>query len=202
MRMYVRRAVVPAVVVGAVLLTGCSSGSSDKAAPSKAPAAKEAVDEGTSEPSEAPSSSAPAAPDLSVGQSGTFVSVNPDETSQKTKLSVTVKAVRYVTAAELSGASAPKNGQYAVMTLTVKNVGATASRFSPYGAIKWQDKQTAPQDASTMESTGSGQDVDTSYGPGQAVTGDVVLDIVRKGGAVAYFDVPGDPAFVVELPAT
>ncbi|MER7922195.1 DUF4352 domain-containing protein [Streptomyces sp. NPDC096057] len=198
MRAYVRWAALPAVI-GAVLLTGCSSGGDSKADASKAPSAAPVVDKASSTPS--PSSSAPAIPEVGVGGTAKFVAVNPDDQS-KTTLSVAVKSVRYVTAAELDNASPPKNGHYAVLTVTVKNVGAGQGRFSPYGAIKWQDKQTAPQEASTMESTGSGQDVDTSYGPGQSVTGDVVVDIPRTGGVVGYFDVPGDPAFMVDLPAS
>lgn len=200
MRAYIRRAVVPAVLVSALALAGCSGGGDSKsAAPEKTSAGKVDAAGGASETA-SPSASASSAPELGVGKAGTYTAVSPDDASVKTKMSVSVKSVRYVTAADLDTSNAPKNGQYAVLTLAVKNVGAQQGRFSPYGAMKWQDAKTAAQDASTLETT-DGQDVDTEYAPGQSVTGDVVLDVVRKGGTVSYFDVPDGPAFTVELPA-
>lgn len=200
MRAYVRRACVPAALVSVVLLTGCSSGGgSTDAAPSKSATVEAVAEDPMQEPSETPPSSAPAAPALKVGQSGEFVAVDSSDESVKTKLKVTVKSVKYVESADLDTSNAPKNGQYAVLTLTVKNVGDRPGRFSPYGAMQWMDEQTAAQDCTTLESV-DGQDVDTEYQPGQSVTGGVVLDVVRKGGTVSYFDDAGEAAFTVAMP--
>nr|WP_159059616.1 DUF4352 domain-containing protein [Streptomyces antibioticus] len=119
--------------------------------------------------------------------------------SVTTTLKVTVKSVKYVTPAALDTSNKPKNGQYAVLTLTVANVGDQPGRFSPYGAMQWMDDQTAAQDCTTLESV-DGQDVDTEYRPGQSVTGGVVLDVGRKGGTVLYFDDAGEAAFTVAMP--
>lgn len=200
MRAYIRRAVVPAVLLSA-LAVGCSSGGgSDKADPKPSASAEAVVDAASQAPSEAPSTSAPAVgPMLVVGTNGPFTAVDSADESIVTKMNVKVNAAKYVTAAELGTSNHPKNGQFVVLTLTIKNVGDKPGGFRPYGAMKWQDAKTAAQDASTLETT-DGQDVDTDYQPGQSVTGDVVLDVVRKGGTVSYFDAPGTAAFTVLLP--
>ncbi|MFE9017297.1 hypothetical protein ACFYNL_01745 [Streptomyces sp. NPDC007808] len=69
--------------------------------------------------------------------------------------------------------------------------------------MQWEDEQTAAQDATTLEGVGEGDGLDTTYKPGQSVTGTLVLDVGRKGGKVGYYgsdDPSGEPAFVVELP--
>ncbi|MFI7096447.1 DUF4352 domain-containing protein [Streptomyces lydicus] len=113
-------------------------------------------------------------------------------------MAVRLHSVKYVTPEEIS-ASEPK-GRLVVLTVEVKNVGSKDGGFHPYGTMKWEDATTAAQEASTMDSTGS-QDVDTTYHPGQAVTGDVVLDVPRKGGKVNFYDAPGAPSLTFALPS-
>ncbi|MFF1625545.1 DUF4352 domain-containing protein [Streptomyces sp. NPDC058272] len=188
----------PAALLSAFAV-GCSSGgTAGKADPKPSASAEAVVDAASQEPSETPSSSTPA-PKLGVGESGKYVAVDSSDESVKTKMRVTVKAVKYVQPADIDTSNEPEKGQFVVLTLTVKNVGSKPGGFAPYGAMMWQDAKTAAQDATTLESTG-GQDVDATYQPGQSVTGDVVLDVVRKGGTVSYFDVPDGPAFTVLLP--
>jgi archaellum component FlaG (FlaF/FlaG flagellin family) len=200
MRAYICRAVAPAVLLSALAM-GCSGEAhSDKGAPKPSATAEAVVEEPSQEPSETPSSSAPA-PELGVGERGEYVAVDSADESVKTKMSVAVKGVKYVQPADIDTTNEPVNGQFVVLTLTVKNVGDQPGGFAPYGVMMWQDDKTAAQDATTLESTG-GQDVDATYQPGQSVTGDVVLDVVRKGGTVSYFDAPGDASFVVKLPTS
>ncbi|MFF9525342.1 DUF4352 domain-containing protein [Streptomyces achromogenes] len=206
MRAYIRAAV-PAVLLSAVVvLTGCSSGSDDTAAPSKALATQKAAQT----PAEAPSSAAPSsspAPVLSVGQTGTYDVGETDDTGDNyrvtSKMSVTVVSAQYVTPAEV-GAVAKPRGQYVELTLTVRNVGKAPSDFhaSAIGKMQWEDEQTAAQDATTTVST-DGPDLDTTYKPGQGVTGKLVLDVGRRGGVVSYMgseDPDAGAVFKVKLP--
>ncbi|MEB8342332.1 DUF4352 domain-containing protein [Streptomyces endophyticus] len=198
---YVRRAVllaVPAVLV--TVLTGCSSADSDKAeaAPSttvEASASFDKVDVGepTEEPQAAP------APMLAVGTNGPFDVYDDTGETVKTQMNVKVESAKYVTATDLDTSNRPENGQYVVLKLTLKNVGKAPGNFAAYGAMKWQDTKTAPQDCTTLE-VADGPELDTEYGPGQGVTGSVVLDVPRKGGTVTYYDGPGKGAFAVLLP--
>jgi hypothetical protein len=144
---------------------------------------------------------------LSVGQTGTWDYGETDEYGENykvtTKMQVTVVSAKYVTPAELDTSNEPENGQFVKLTLTLKNVGQAPAEVSTYGMMKWEDDQTAAQEATTLEGVGEGQDLDTTYKPGQSVTGSLVLDVGRKGGTVGYYgtDEPsGEPAFVVELP--
>ncbi|WP_405620198.1 DUF4352 domain-containing protein [Streptomyces sp. NBC_00076] len=204
MRAYIRRACVPAVLISAVLLTGCSSAVTTE--PKADASAPPVVEETSAEPSETPSSSAPA-PKLGVGESGTFDVGKTDEYGENykvtSKLEVTVVSAKYLTAAELD-TSDPEQGQYAELTLTVKNVGKAPAKFSSYGMMQWEDEQTAAQDATTLEGVGDGPDLDTTYKPGQSVTGKIILDITRKGGTVSYVasDDPEaeGPVFTVTMP--
>ncbi|MEU1254766.1 DUF4352 domain-containing protein [Streptomyces chartreusis] len=207
MRAYIRRACVPALLVSAVLLTGCSSGGSDKgAAPEKSADVKEAVvEEPTEEPSSSPSS-APA-PTVGVGETGKFGLGEADEYGENykvtTQMEVTVVGAKYVTPAEVDTSNKPQNGQYVALTLKLENVGKAPAEIMTYGSMQWEDEQTAAQDATTLEGVGEGQNVDTTYKPGQSVTGKLILDVGRKGGTVGYYsaeDPSGEPAFIVELP--
>lgn len=207
-RTYVRRACVPAVLISAVLLAGCSSERSDaKAAPATSAPVKAVADEPTEEPSEAAPSSAPA-PVVGVGKSGKFDVGETDEFGENykvtTQMQVTVVSAKYVTPADVNTTNKPEKGQYVELTLTLKNVGGAPAEIMTYGMMKWEDAQTAAQDATTLEGVGEGQDLDTTYKPGQSVTGKLVLDVVRKGGTVGYYGVEDpdteEPAFVVELP--
>lgn len=207
MRAYIRRAVVPAVLVSAVLLTGCSSGSSDEgASPKKSAVEDVAAEEPSQEPSETAPSSAPA-PEVGVGETGKFGVGKTDEYGENykvtTEMEVTVVSAKYVTPAEVDTTNEPENGQYVELTLKLKNVGKAPAEIMTYGMLKWEDANTAAQDATTLEGVGEGQDLDTTYKPGQSVTGKLVLDVGAKGGTVGYYgtdDPSGEPAFVVKLP--
>lgn len=205
MRTYVRRAVVPAALLSAVVLTGCSSGGATKAAPSTTHATQEGAQTPTQAPSSASPSSSPA-PVLSVGQTGTYaVGETDDAGAYKVtgKMSVTVVSARYVTAAEIGTSNKPK-GRYVELTLTFKNVGTKPARVMTYGNLTWEDSSTAAQDATTLEGVGDGADVDTEYKQGQGVTGKLILDVGRRGGVVSYTytdDPDAEAAFKVKLPA-
>lgn len=186
------------------LVTGCSTTTEPEPTTTVAPADRESLPK-SPEPSEA-SSSAPA---LKVGQSGTWDVMETDEYGENPKpgttMQVSVKSAKYVTPADIDTTNKPKLGQFVVLTLTVKNIGTKAGEFSGYGMIKWENEGTAAQDATTLEGVGEAADLDTTYKPGQAVTGSFVLDVGAKGGTVSYWDdhVTGDkPAFTVELPTS
>ncbi|GGX66957.1 hypothetical protein GCM10010298_34580 [Streptomyces microflavus] len=183
------------------LVTGCSS--ADEPAPAKvsAPAAQEAAEE-PAEPSVAPSS----APPVKVGQTATWDFLEADEYGENAKVAttfeVTAKSAEYVTSADVDTTNEPENGQYVRLTLTIKNVGQKPGEIATYGMMKWENADTAAQDAATLEEVGEGQDLDATYKPGQAVTGSLVLDVGAKGGTVSYWGGLMDetPAFTVELP--
>ncbi|MEU7039856.1 DUF4352 domain-containing protein [Streptomyces varsoviensis] len=186
---------VAAVALTATFAAGCSSSpSGTEAKPSASDATTEAP---KPKAADAPPKSA-AVPTLLVGQSGTYTARD-SATDVKTKMQVTVKAAKYVTPEEVNTSNKPK-GQYLRLTLTVKNVGKAAGEFSAYGKITWEDVSTAAQPATTLESTG-GPELDTTYKPGQAVTGDVVLDVLRKGGTLSYADGVDGASFKVTLPS-
>jgi hypothetical protein len=208
MRTYVRRACVPAVLISAVLLSGCSSGGSDdKATPKGSASAAPVVDEQPSqEPSETASSSA--APVLKVGQSGTWGYGKTDDVGENfkvtTQMKTTVVSAKYVTPAEIDTSNKPEHGQFVELTLKLENVGNAPAEVMTYGMMKWEDDQTAAQDASTLEGVGEGDSLDTTYKPGQSVTAKLILDVGRRGGVVSYAgteDPDADAAFKVELPA-
>ncbi|MFJ3248305.1 DUF4352 domain-containing protein [Streptomyces sp. NPDC086782] len=204
MRAFIRRGSVPAIVLSAALLTGCSGASQadDTGSASKPPAAVEVAGEGPSE--DAPSSKP--APVLSVGQTDTWDYGEDDANGDfrvTSKMQVTVVSAKYATPAEVGTTNKPEHGQYVVLTLTLKNVGHAPAKVSTYGMLKWEDDDTASQDASTLEGVGEGDDLDTTYKPGQAVTGKLVLDVGRKGGVVSYVgtdDPDAEAAFQVRLP--
>ncbi|MEV6128860.1 DUF4352 domain-containing protein [Streptomyces violaceusniger] len=144
---------------------------------------------------------------VAVGETGTFGLGETDEYGENykvtTKMQVTVVSAKYVTPAEVDTSNKPEQGQYVKLTLTLKNVGKAPAEIMTYGMMKWEDDQTAAQDASTLEGVGDGPDLDTTYKPGQAVTGSLVLDVARRGGRVSYVgvdDPDADAAFVVKLP--
>ncbi|WP_347728171.1 DUF4352 domain-containing protein [Streptomyces sp. CAU 1734] len=181
-----------AALIAASGIVGCST----EEKPSEPAKESSVAADKPSKPAEEPSS-APPAPVLSVGQSGTYTAVDSADETLTTKMQVTVKGVKYVDPAGV-GTSTKAKGQYAVLTLTVKNVGSKEGSFSSYGIMKWQDASTAAQNASTLETTGEGQELDTTYAPGQSATGDIVLDVARKGGSVNYGF--ADPLFTVTMP--
>ncbi|WP_328742892.1 DUF4352 domain-containing protein [Streptomyces caniferus] len=189
---------VTGALVTAALATGCSSSSN---APGAAPAASEKAVEGKAADAAAKPSEAPVkTPLVAVGKSGTYTA-DDSATHAKAKMSITLKSVKYVSPSEINTTNRPK-GQYAVLTLTVKNVDtANEGGFHPYGLMKWEDGRTAEQEASTLETTDTGQDVDATYRPGQIVTGDVVLDVPRKGGKVNFYDGLEAASLSFELPA-
>jgi hypothetical protein len=191
--------------MSALLLTGCSGGGSDDASSKQTPASEVPIDEPTEEPSE--SASAPG-PELAVGETGTYDVGETDDTGENyrvtSKMQVTVVSAKYVTPAEIDTTNKPEQGQFVELTLTLKNVGKAPAKFSAYGLMTWEDDKTAAQDATTLEGVGEGPDLDTTYKPGQSVTGKLILDVARKGGIVSYTgsedpEAEG-PVFTVKLP--
>ncbi|MEU8827757.1 DUF4352 domain-containing protein [Streptomyces sp. NPDC048636] len=189
-------------VLGAVLV-GCSSDDGDDSSAS-APSAPATAEKAAKE---SPKPKPPATPVIGVGESGTFATGKTDEYGENyrvtSKLRVTAVSAKYVTPAEVGTTNKPEQGQYVVLALTIKNVGKASAEFSSYGLMKWEDDQTAAQDATTLEGVGEGPDLDATYKPGQSLTGKLVLDVARRGGRVSY--VGGDdpapgPVFVVNLP--
>lgn len=205
---YVRRACVLAMLISVVPLAGCSSGGSDDKATSKASASAESVvkEQPSQEPSE--TASASAVPVLKVGQSGTWAYGETDDLGENfkvtTQMKTTVVSAEYVTPDEIDTGNKPENGQFVRLTLTLKNVGDAPAEIMTYGVMEWEDDNTAAQDASTLEGVGDGRTLDTTYKPGQSVTGYLILDVGRRGGVVSYAgteDPNADAAFKVELPA-
>jgi hypothetical protein len=200
-----------AALVGALLgavLVGCSSDGGDdseKSAPS--PSTTSATAEKAAEESPSPSPTKPAAPVIAVGETGTFDVGKTDEYGENYKVTsrmqVTAVSAKYVTPAEIDTTNKPENGQFVVLTLTLKNVGKAPVEIATYGLMKWEDGQSSAQDASTLEGVGDGPDLDTTYKPGQSVTGKLVRDVARCGGKVSYVggdDPSAGPSFVVKLP--
>ncbi|MCM2391697.1 DUF4352 domain-containing protein [Streptomyces albipurpureus] len=176
-----------ALVITLIGVTGCSGGTDQKADTKPTESAVSGPDFSTE--SVAPETAEPA---LKMGQTGTYV-------VGTTSMEITPKGVKYVTPSDV-GTETPPRGQYAVLTLTVKNVGSMSGPFKSWHSLKWFDATTAMQDVSTAIGT-PGLDVDTTYAPGQSVTGDIVLDVVRRGGSVGYYEDGVDiPAFSINLP--
>ncbi len=206
MKAFIRHALVSAASVAIVgtLAVGCSSEPKpDKPASATA---TEPTEEAAAEKSVEPSPSASAAPAIKVGESGTFDYYETDEYGQNpkvaTQLEVTVKSAEYVTPAQIDTTNEPENGQFVKLTITVKNVGKAPGEFAAYGMMTWENDATAAQEATTLEGVGEGQDVDTTYKPGQSVTGALILDVGAKGGTLNYASsiVDEAPAFTIELP--
>ncbi|QKW49650.1 DUF4352 domain-containing protein [Streptomyces buecherae] len=218
-------AVLTSAALLSAVLAGCSGdggdgkGAADPAASTTRPAASEAAT-GTDteaagdapldvpeETTEAKTTPATKAPSLAVGESGTYEVGETDEYGENFKVTsrmkVTVVSAEYVTPAQVNTTNQPEKGQYVALTLTVRNTGGAPADFAAYGMMKWEDAKTAAQDATTLEGVGEGADLDTTYKPGQSVTGRLVLDVVRRGGVVHYYDANAggeSPSFTVELP--
>ncbi|MEU6332753.1 DUF4352 domain-containing protein [Streptomyces sp. NPDC047049] len=192
MRPYSRNAalfIVALAVTGAV--AGCSSASTDAA---KKPSASSTAP-GPEKSAEAPKGPVKP-PALSVGKTHTYTAI--DNSGNATTMSVTFHAAKYATPSEI-GEAKPK-GRYAVLTVEVTNAGHRDGTFTPYRNMRWKDRATTEQEVSTLISTGT-QDVGTTYHPGQGVTGDIVLDVPRKGGSVTYYDTRGTAALLFEMPS-
>ncbi|MFD5573699.1 DUF4352 domain-containing protein [Streptomyces cadmiisoli] len=208
MRAYIRRAVVPAVVLSALLLTGCSSENAGEGASKNEPASKVPIDPADL-PAEKESPSSAPAPVVGVGETKTWDYGETDEYGENyavtSKMSVTVVSAKYVTAEEVGTSNEADHGQYVELTLTLKNVGDAPAEIMTYGMMEWENEQTAAQDATTLEGVGEGPELDTKYKPGQAVTGKLILDVAAKGGTVSYVgtdDPNAEAAFVVKLPSS
>ncbi|WP_425837287.1 DUF4352 domain-containing protein [Streptomyces fractus] len=199
---------VPAVLVA--VLTGCSGeGTGAESKPVKADVSVEDI--GTASPADEPPSTAsatPNAPVLKIGETGTWIYAQADEYGEPsdvtTKMQTTAVSAKYVTPAQIDTTNKPEHGQYVELTLTLKNVGKAPADIAFYGMTSWEDSKTAAQGASTLEGVGEGPELDTTYKPGQSLTGKLILDVSRKGGEVSYFGGSGGesqaPSFTVELP--
>ncbi|MFE9017713.1 hypothetical protein ACFYNL_03900 [Streptomyces sp. NPDC007808] len=207
MRACVRRAVVPAVAMSAVLLAGCSSQSDSGGSASQRETTAEAPGRATVEPSGS-ASSPRRGPVLEVGETGEFATgvMDEDGTTYKvtSKMSVEVVDARYLTAEEAGTPKEPENGQYVKLTLKLKNIGDAPAEIRTYGRMEWEGTDTAAQAASTPDGAGDGRRLDTTYEPGQSRTGFLLLDVGDEGGTVSYNgsedpDAEG-PVFSVNLP--
>lgn len=205
MRTSIRRAVMltaPLALVSA-LVTGCSGASDAKDSSGKEPkgpatasADFEKVEAG--EKAGAPATPSASAPTLSVGESGEFSLVDMKDASVKARMKVTVDAAKYATPKDV-GTDEPAEGQYVLLTLTIKNVGKVPGTIATYGAMRWEDEKVAAQDATALEIQ-ENMELDTRYEPGRSMSGKLVLDVGRKGGTVSYVKDSEGPAFTVELP--
>jgi PBP1b-binding outer membrane lipoprotein LpoB len=202
MRAWMSRACVPAVLLSAVVLTGCSS---DPLATRPKPDASAPPAAGKDASSKKVSSAGPV---LAVGETGEFDTgeLSEDGSTYRvtSKMSVKVLGAEYVTPDEIDADGGPENGQFVKLRLTLKNIGDVPAMVMTYGVMEWQDTGTAAQDASLSEGFGDGRALDATYRPGQSATGYLVLDVGRKGGTVSYNgsqdpDAEG-PLFSVTLP--
>ncbi|WP_030042751.1 DUF4352 domain-containing protein [Streptomyces resistomycificus] len=192
--------------MSAVLMAGCSSESGSGESVAKKPRTGAPAEDAAVESSE-PSASAPG-PVLEVGETGEFETGETDEYGENYKttsrMSIKVVGAEYVTPDEVDTGNEPENGQFVKVTLTLKNIGDAPAEIMTYGTMEWEDTDTAPQDASTLEGAGDGRSIDTSYKPGQSVTGFLILDVGEKGGTVSYngSEDPNaeGPVFSVNLP--
>ncbi|MFI0217233.1 DUF4352 domain-containing protein [Streptomyces lydicus] len=137
------------------------------------------------------------APVVAVGKTASYSAAN-GATGARTTFSVTFHAAKYVTASEIS-AGKPK-GRYAVITLEVTNTGNRDGSFHPYGFMNWEGGHTVTQEIATLYSTGT-QRVDSTYHPGEAITGDLVLDVPYKGGKVSYYEGTGRASLTFVMPS-
>ncbi len=140
-------------------------------------------------PSESASLSAPG-PVLKVGESGELETGETDDPGENykatSKMSVKVVSAEYVTPGEVDTGNEPENGQFVKVTLTLKNVGDAPAEVMTYGRMEWENSNTARQKASTLEGVGDGRSIDTTYRPGQSITGFLILDVGEEGGTVSY----------------
>ncbi|GGQ33385.1 DUF4352 domain-containing protein [Streptomyces roseolilacinus] len=189
------------LLLAGVLVTGCSSTSEPTVSIEDL---KRAASQAAS-PTPSPSASVSPGPVLQVGQRSQFADIETDEYGENpravTTFGVTVKEATYVDAADIGSGEPAENGQFVRLTLAITNVGKANGDFTSYGAIKWEDEQTAAQDATTLHLL-DGPELDTEYKPGQSVTGSIVLDVARKGGTLTYWDSANSdaPAFSITLP--
>ncbi|MFG3344458.1 DUF4352 domain-containing protein [Streptomyces sp. NPDC048018] len=208
--MRVRRAV-EAVTAGAfaALLAACGPApdSADGTAPRATSSASPSAASPSAAPSEAPSpsSEAPRVAELRIGETGRFEDREPNAgagSAARTTFEVKAVGARYATPAEVGTSKRPTSGRYLVLTLSLKNVGAAAGTFASPGRMTWENEGTAAQKATTALSAG-GPKLDTTYRPGQSVTGALVLEVGGRGGLVSYFAGKSEvPAFVVSLPSS
>ncbi|MFC0596968.1 DUF4352 domain-containing protein [Streptomyces palmae] len=132
---------------------------------------------------------------LGLGESGTFTLAD-SESGKKTTFQVTVDETTYIDEpAEVDTTLAAK-GRYLRLGLTLKNVGENTVHLLTYGEIEWENADTAAQDATTLVIL-DGPELDTTYKPGQAVTGKLVLDVPQRGGVLNYTEGSG---FTIKLP--
>jgi hypothetical protein len=190
MKTLVRKAARGAAIAGvAALLSGCA-GETGAGLDPATPAAPE-----TPPPPE----------ELKTGQRGEFTDFETDglgNPAPNTTFTVTVERVRYATTEETGLTGEPTRGQYALLTLTVRNTGDKEGSFLPEGRLTWESDTTTPDDALPPEAA-DGSGLGVAYAPRQSVTGTLVLDIGAKGGRISYADHEANGAsFHVELPAS
>jgi hypothetical protein len=210
-RVFRRAALLAAGGAAATLITACGGGDGNGNGDGRPSAAATPAASGGTAGAPAPSHSAgeapaeppsPAVAELVMGETGRFDDLEPGEGDtpvRRTTFEVTATKARYVTPAEVGAPSPAKNGQYLVLTLTLKNVGSAPGRIGTDGNIQWQNEGTSARAADTRLRA-EGPDLDTEYRPGQSVTGSLVLDVGHKGGIVTYSDTGTVPALTLSLP--
>ncbi|MCP9213137.1 DUF4352 domain-containing protein [Streptomyces cucumeris] len=132
---------------------------------------------------------------LSVGDSDTF-DFTDSYTEKKTTFKVTVNEIKYIGQSAADDTTTPAEGQYVRLGITLKNVGQNKAHLLTYGQLEWEDRDSAAQDATTLN-TPEGPELDTKYKPGQTVTGRPILDVPERGGVLNYTDGDG---FTIKLP--
>lgn len=191
-----------AVAALALALAACSS-SDDTADDTSAPPASQPAEAPDAEPvdvdesdDELPDGDVPV---IGVGESAT-VTVTDTTYEGTAELTVTVDDIEYPDGPRNEdGTDRPADGHYVRLTLTVANTGADGdAMFSPYGNMMWETPTHAGQEVSTLNFA-DGPSVDTTYRPGQSVTGAVILDVPERTGTVTYLD-GWAPAVTIALP--
>ncbi|MEU7039853.1 hypothetical protein AB0A77_02190 [Streptomyces varsoviensis] len=196
MRSSFRRAALlaSAIALAGAFTVGCSSshdGSKGSASSESTPnaQAKAAGDEPANVP-----------PTLDVGQSTTFDM--PATATTTTKFRITVK--RAVALSDTEAADMmldEKKGKYTRLELTVENVGSVPAQFLTYDQMTWESADT-PVQPSNADTTTDGPDLETTYKPGQKLTGGMTVQGQTRGGVVTYYAKVGGPvSFRIKLPA-
>ncbi|WP_146057586.1 DUF4352 domain-containing protein [Streptomyces sp. SM12] len=201
---------VAAGVIGVVMVaTGCGSSSSDEPSSAETRAdVADVVEDVEPVVEDEPEEDELAVEPIGVGESAEWEIPEEDEYGDVVEggtpavMRVTLDAAEWVGASAEHGTSGSPDGEWLRLDLTVSNVGdAGDGTFSPYGLMYWESETHAAQDVGTLHMP-AGADVDTTYRPGQSVSGGIVLDVPERDGVVSYVWnlFGGAVGFAVEVP--